>query len=40
VRHIVDLHGGSVTAESAGKNKGSTFRVLLPLAPPAPSGET
>jgi PAS domain S-box-containing protein len=39
VRHIVDLHGGSVTAESAGKNEGATFRVLLPLAPPAPSGE-
>ena len=33
VRHIVELHGGTVTAESAGEGTGSTFRVLLPLAP-------
>lgn len=32
VRHIVELHGGEVTAESAGKEKGSTFRFLLPIA--------
>jgi PAS domain S-box-containing protein len=31
VRHLVELHGGSVTAESAGEGKGSTFRVKLPL---------
>ncbi|RYX81707.1 PAS domain-containing protein [bacterium] len=31
VRHIVDMHGGSVEAESEGKDKGSTFIVKLPL---------
>jgi len=31
VRHLVDAHGGSVHAESAGKGMGSTFTVLLPL---------
>ncbi len=30
VRHLVELHGGSVTAESEGLGKGSTFRVKLP----------
>ncbi|MEW6270755.1 MAG: response regulator [Thermodesulfobacteriota bacterium] len=32
VRHLVDLHGGSVAAESAGVDKGSTFTVHLPIA--------
>jgi two-component system CheB/CheR fusion protein len=32
VRSIVDLHGGSVTADSAGPGQGSTFVVRLPLA--------
>ena len=31
VRHLVELHGGSVSAESAGEGKGATFRVRLPL---------
>lgn len=31
VRHLVELHGGSVSASSAGKGKGATFTVLLPL---------
>jgi hypothetical protein len=30
-RHIVELHGGSVRAESAGDRKGATFTVELPL---------
>ena len=30
VRHLVDRHGGSVHAESAGLGKGSTFTVTLP----------
>jgi signal transduction histidine kinase len=31
VRHIIDLHGGEVAAESAGPNHGSTFSISLPL---------
>jgi signal transduction histidine kinase len=31
VRHIVELHGGSVSVESPGEGKGSTFIVKLPL---------
>jgi len=31
VRQLVELHRGTVTAESSGKNAGSTFRVMLPL---------
>lgn len=34
VRHIVELHGGSVTAESPGVGKGATFTVLLPFSAP------
>ena len=30
VRHLVELHGGSVLAESAGEGRGATFRVRLP----------
>ncbi|MEO5894757.1 MAG: ATP-binding protein, partial [Vicinamibacterales bacterium] len=32
-RHLVELHGGSLTAESEGLGAGATFRVLLPRAP-------
>jgi len=31
VRHLVELHGGSVQAESLGENCGATFRVRLPM---------
>lgn len=31
VRHLVELHGGSVSASSAGPGKGSEFTVVLPL---------
>ena len=31
VRHIVELHGGSVTADSPGKDQGATFTIKLPL---------
>ena len=30
VRHLVELHGGSVRAESAGEGQGATFRIVLP----------
>ncbi|HEV2851559.1 MAG TPA: ATP-binding protein [Thermoanaerobaculia bacterium] len=33
VRHLVELHGGTVTAESAGKGQGARFVVTLPAAP-------
>ena len=32
-RSLVRLHGGSITAHSAGQGQGSTFTVRLPLAP-------
>jgi signal transduction histidine kinase len=31
VRHVVELHGGSVRADSGGENNGSSFTVTLPL---------
>jgi PAS domain S-box-containing protein len=31
VRHLVELHGGTVQAESGGADKGATFTVRLPL---------
>jgi signal transduction histidine kinase/ActR/RegA family two-component response regulator len=48
VRRLVALHGGSIVAESAGLQRGATFRVRLPVAtasqrevatpPPTPPG--
>ena len=32
VKHIVELHGGTVEASSDGEGQGATFRVRLPLA--------
>jgi PAS domain S-box-containing protein len=31
VRHLVELHGGTVNAESEGAGTGATFRIMLPL---------
>ena len=39
VRHLVELHGGSVVAESPGLNQGTTFRVRLPLPAHRPRPE-
>ncbi|HXQ55749.1 MAG TPA: ATP-binding protein, partial [Actinomycetes bacterium] len=36
VRHIVELHGGTVRADSAGEGRGSTFTVTLPAIDPKP----
>ncbi|HEX8293113.1 MAG TPA: PAS domain S-box protein [Pyrinomonadaceae bacterium] len=33
VRHLVELHGGTVRADSGGEGAGSTFTVELPVAP-------
>jgi len=35
VRHLVELHGGSVQARSAGAGTGSTFVIELPVAGPS-----
>jgi PAS domain S-box-containing protein len=32
VRHLVELHGGKVTAHSSGEGQGATFTVELPVA--------
>jgi signal transduction histidine kinase len=36
VRHLVELHGGTVAAESAGPHGGAVFTVRLPLAGSGP----
>ena len=37
VRHLVEMHGGTVTAESGGEGQGATFTVSLPLMVVQPS---
>jgi PAS domain S-box-containing protein len=39
VKHIVELHGGTVTATSPGVKQGATFTVTLPVLLPAPKFE-
>lgn len=34
VRHLVELHGGTVWVDSLGEGKGASFSVLLPIVPP------
>jgi nitrogen-specific signal transduction histidine kinase len=36
-KRLVELHGGTVTATSAGPNQGSTFTVILPRVAPRAS---
>jgi PAS domain S-box-containing protein len=33
VRHLVEMHGGTVSANSDGEGKGATFTVMLPISP-------
>jgi signal transduction histidine kinase/DNA-binding response OmpR family regulator len=35
VRHLIDLHHGSVRVQSDGPDRGSTFTITLPIAKPA-----
>ena len=35
VKQLVELHGGTIRAESAGEDQGATFIVALPLSPSA-----
>jgi PAS domain S-box-containing protein len=35
VRHVVEMHGGTVAASSPGKGQGATFKVRFPAASPA-----
>ena len=39
VRHLVEQHGGSITASSPGKGKGATFIIHLPLRPSVSIGD-
>ncbi|MEG4302992.1 PAS domain-containing protein [Microcoleus sp. D3_18a_C4] len=36
VRHLLELHGGTVKSESAGEGQGATFTVRIPLMPVQP----
>jgi CheY-like chemotaxis protein len=40
VRHLVELHGGTAEAESAGPGKGALFRVRIPFVPTAATSPT
>jgi CheY-like chemotaxis protein len=40
VRHLVELHGGTIQAESPGEGKGATFTVTLPSGTPAQAAAT
>jgi PAS domain S-box-containing protein len=39
VRHLVELHGGTVQADSAGEGQGATFSVRIPLLLSQPQSE-
>jgi signal transduction histidine kinase len=38
VKHLVELHGGTIEASSGGLNQGATFVVALPETAPSPAG--
>ena len=40
VRHLTELHGGTVSAESPGEGEGATFRVHLPISSTTSPGST
>jgi PAS domain S-box-containing protein len=40
VKHIIEMHGGQVYAESAGEGQGATFTIQLPASAPEASEES
>ena len=40
VRHLVELHGGSIDVTSEGRGRGATFVVTFPVAPLTPASAT
>ncbi len=36
VRHLIELHGGTVRADSEGENRGTTFTAMLPMSAAIP----
>jgi PAS domain S-box-containing protein len=37
---LVEMHGGSIEAQSAGRDQGATFRIRLPLVAPAETSDS
>jgi signal transduction histidine kinase/CheY-like chemotaxis protein len=36
VKNLVEMHGGTISVESEGENKGATFNITLPVLPSSP----
>jgi CheY-like chemotaxis protein len=39
VKHLTELHGGEVRADSPGEGRGATFTIVLPAGRSAPAGD-
>jgi signal transduction histidine kinase/ActR/RegA family two-component response regulator len=39
VKHLVELHGGTITAQSDGVGQGATFTIMIPLAAVKPADD-
>ena len=39
VKHIIELHGGTITAQSEGENRGATFTMTLPRSAVQPAAK-